>query len=239
MKGAKFIVRAIDRDYNARQLRSVSFQLVRCDMKSNLASFPQSMLTIFICTLALAFVSVSSVRAQQPASERDIALRERQLRGIGKVNRVEDDIARPRLTLGQVKEDYEGLQAANNRILKMLSASAGSVLDYKLIDESASEIKKRAGRLKSYLLVLQMMKEDETRRKNLSEIGTEEIKDSLLSLDKIIVRLVDNPIFRNFDKVLDAEGSKKASDDLDDIIELSEGIKRSARRAVKLSRAAR
>jgi hypothetical protein len=205
-------------------------------MQSRPATLLRSMLTIFICALAFAFVSATYVRAQQTIAERDMAAREARLRSIGKVKRIENDIARPRVTLGQVKEDYEGVQAANNRILKMLSASA---LDYKLIDEAASEIKKRAGRLKSYLLILQMTKEDETRRKSLAEIGTEELRGSLLSLDKIIARLVENPIFRNFDKVLDADGSKKASADLDDIIELSEGIKRSARRAMKLARAQR
>ena len=207
-------------------------------MQSRTSTLLRSILIFLICALAFAFAFLTCVRAQQPASERDIALRERRLRSIGKVNRVEDDVAQPRVTLGQVKEDYEGLQAANNRILKMLSGGGG-VIDYKLIDEAASEIRKRAGRLKSYLLILQIMKEDETRRKNLAEIETEEIKPSLISLDKIIARLVDNPIFRNFNKVLDAEGSKKASDDLDDIIDLSEGIKRSARRAMKLARAQR
>ncbi|MBD0372911.1 MAG: hypothetical protein ICV60_18855 [Pyrinomonadaceae bacterium] len=190
------------------------------------------MFTILVFPAALIFASTTYVRAQlAPRAERDLEVRERQLRGIGKVKRIENDIAQPRVTLGQVKEDYEGLQAANNALLKMLSQGNG--LDYKLVEDSASEIKKRAGHLKSYMLILQMVRENENRRKTQAEIETEEIKGSILSLDAMIARLVENPIFRNFNKVLDADNSTKARDDLDDIIDLSEGIKRSAKRAMK------
>jgi hypothetical protein len=194
------------------------------------------MLTTLIFS-ALALASSTAFAQQQTRAERDLAARESQLRGVGKAVRIENDIARPRVTLGQVKEDYVALQTANNTILMMLSTRSG--LDYKVIEEATSEIKRRAGRLKSYMLILQMVKENENRRKNFAEINPEEIKDSLLSLDASIVRLVDNSIFKNFNKVVDAEGAIKARDELDDIIGLSEGIKRSAKRAIKLSRASR
>jgi hypothetical protein len=212
--------------------------IVRCDMQSLLRAFLRCLLTALIFPLSLALVSATHTFAQQsPRAERDLAIRERQLRNVGKAVRIENDIAQPRVTLGQVKEDYVALQAANNTILTMLSSRNG--LDYRVIEESASEIKKRAGRLKSYMVVLQMVKENDNRRKNPAEIETEEIKGSLLSLDAAIVRLVSNSIFRNFNKVLDADGAIKARDELDDIIELSDGIKRSAKRAIKLARASR
>ena len=211
--------------------------IVRCDMQSLLRAFLRCLLTALIFPLSLALVSATNTFAQQSRAERDLAIRERQLRNVGKAVRIENDIAQPRVTLGQVKEDYVALQAANNTILTMLSLRNG--LDYRVIEESASEIKKRAGRLKSYMVVLQMVKENDNRRKNTPEIGTEEIKDSLLSLDASIVRLISNSIFRNFNKVVDADGAIKARDDLDDIIELSDGIKRSAKRAIRLTRASR
>ncbi|HKS26304.1 MAG TPA: hypothetical protein VJS44_00730 [Pyrinomonadaceae bacterium] len=164
-------------------------------------------------------------------------MRERQLRSIGKAVRVEPDIAPPRVTLGQVKDDYEGLQLANNNVLNMISM--GNAPDYRLIEEAASEIKKRAGRLKSYMLILQMVRENESRRKSLMDIEPAAIKESLMTLDGAIARLVDNPIFKNFNRVTDADGAIKARDELDDIIDLSEGIRRSARRALKLARASK
>ncbi|HYO91101.1 MAG TPA: hypothetical protein VEQ40_05670 [Pyrinomonadaceae bacterium] len=206
-------------------------------MQSLFAAFPRSALATLI-PLALALVSYTDAYAQQQTrAERDLAARERQLRGVGKAIRIENDIAQPRVTLGQVKQDYVGLQQANNAILSMLAQKNG--LDYKVIEEAASEIKKRAGRLKSYMLTLQMVRENENRRKSLLEIETKAIKESLLSLDSTIARLIENPIFKNFNRVVDADGALKARDDLDDIIDLSEGIKRSARRALKLSRASR
>jgi hypothetical protein len=212
--------------------------IVRCDMQSVPGAFLRCPLTALIFPLALVLVSCAGASAQQQTrSERDLAIRERQLRSVGKAIRVENDIAQPRVTLGQVKEDYVGLQTANNTILKMLSQRNG--LDYRLIEEAASEIKKRAGRLKSYMLILQMVKENESRRRSLMEIETDAIKESLLTLDATIVRLVDNSIFKNFNRIVDAEGAIKARDELDAIIDLSEEIKRSARRALKLSRASR
>lgn len=196
------------------------------------------MLTTLLLSAATA-LSPASIFAQAPQSrsERDLAARESQLRNVGRAVRIENDIARPRVRLGQVKEDYVAIQTANNTILTMLSLGNG--LDYRVIEEAASEIKKRAGRLKSYMLTLQMVKENEDRRKSQSEINMEEIKVSLLSLDTAITRLVGNPIFKNFNRVVDAEGAIKARDELDVIIDMSEGIKRSARRALKLARAPR
>jgi hypothetical protein len=187
--------------------------------------------------LAFALVSCTSASAQPTRAERDLQLRERQLRSVGKPIIVENDLAQPRVTLGQVREDYVGLQIANNTILKMLSQQNG--LDYRLIEEAASEIKKRAGRLKGYMLSLQMVRENENRRKSLMEMETEAIKASLLILDAAIAQLIDNSIFKNFNRVVDAESAIKARDELDAIIELSEEIKRSARRALKLARASR
>lgn len=207
-------------------------------MQSLLTILMRCMLTTLIFSAIMA-LSSATIFAQTPQTraERDLAARERQLRSVGKAIRIENDIAQPRVTLGQVKEDYVAIQAANNTILRMLSQGAG--LDYKVIEEATSEIKKRASRLKSYMLTLQMVKENEDRRKNLVEISTEEMKASLLSLDTAIVRLIDNSIFKNFNRVVDAEGAVKARDELDDIIDLSEGIKRSAKRAFKLARASR
>lgn len=206
-------------------------------MQTPFAAVLRRTLKTLLLLSALACASAAHVYAQATRAERDMEARENRLRGIGKVKRIENDIAPPRVTLGQVKEDYEGLQAANNELLKMLSR--GKRLDYKLVEDSASEIKKRAGHLKSYMLVLQMVRENEGRRKTVAEIETEEIKDSILLLDAMIARLIENPIFRNFNKVLDTDNSAKARDELDNIIDLSEEIKRSAKRAMKAVRASR
>lgn len=170
-------------------------------------------------------------------ADRDMAAREWELRNIGKVKKVDVDVASPRVQLVKVKEDYEGIQQANNTILTMLAA--GKELDYKVIADAASEIKKHAGRLKSYLVMLQLVADDKDRKKNLNEIELSEMRGSLLALDAAIIKLIDNPVFNDFGKVVDANSSTKALDNLYNIMELSERIKRSVERSMKTTRASR
>lgn len=205
----------------------------------NLPANYRRTLLMFVSTLASALVFATSASAQtaaesenaRRAAERDMANREWELRNIGKVKKIDDDFAPVRVSLAKVKEDYEGLQRANNAILQMLSP--GKDIDYKLLAEASNEIRKRAGRLKSYLVTLEIVKEDKERKRNLYEIENEELKASLLSLDSSIVSLIGSPIFKEFGKVVDATNSVKARDDLDNIIDLSERVKRSAERSLK------
>ncbi|HEY0320162.1 MAG TPA: hypothetical protein VGC66_04250 [Pyrinomonadaceae bacterium] len=167
-------------------------------------------------------------------NERLLAEREWLLRSIGKGTKKDIDVQPQRLTLGQVKEDYEGIQVANNNILRMIAS--GKELDQKIITSATADIKKRASRLKSFLIALERAEEDKDRKKDLTELEPARLKSSLLVLDASIVRLVENPIFRHIDKVVDVESSKKALSELDSIIELSEKIKRSVERSTKTAR---
>lgn len=207
--------------------------------------------TLFRCVFAIlvfsiAFTYASETFAQgQPASttqtdssrikaERDFEWREWQLRTVGKVKKVDVDVAPPRVSLAKVKDDYEGIQVANNNILKVLSGK--KEIDYKVVANSTSEIKKRASRLRSYLVLLKMVNDDKEERKNLDEIEPSRIKASLLSLDSSIMKLISSPIFKEFGKVVDMDNSTRALNDLDNIIDLSERIKRSIERSQKFSR---
>lgn len=199
---------------------------------------------IFSCAFAFGTSALAQVPGGQSAadqerarqrSERDLASREWQLRNIGKVKRVDVEVAPATVTLRMVKEEYEGLQKANNHILTMLSSR--KELDYKVIADASAEIRKRAGRLKSYMVALEMMGENDKRKKSLDEIESARIKASLLSMDSSIASFIANPIFKNFGSVVDRDNSAKARDDLDNIIELSERIKRSVERTMKSARA--
>jgi hypothetical protein len=169
-------------------------------------------------------------------ADRDLAAREWQLRNIGKVKRVDVDVVPPQVPLGKVKEDYEGIQQANNDILIMFSA--GKEIDYKMLGDAANDIRKRAGRLRSYLITLELVP-DKERKRSLSEIEVAEMKPALRTLDASIVSLIRSPVFKEFGKVVDLESSTKALNDLDNIIDLSERIKRSIDRSLKSTRASR
>lgn len=219
-------------------------------MRNHLLAYSRRIFLMLIFSLALAFALAATASAQalpgatstdaeraRIRSERDLADREWQLRNIGRVRRVNIDVTAPQVALGKVKEDYEKIQAANNDILRMLSAEKG--LDYKVIADASAEIRKRAGRLRSYLVTLQIVTDNKDRKKNLNEIELVEIRASLLSLDASIFSLIGSPIFQEFGKVVDVNSSEKARNDLDNIIELSERIKRSVERSVKATRASR
>jgi hypothetical protein len=170
-------------------------------------------------------------------NERILAEREWLLRSIGKAKKKDVQVEPQRLTLAQVKEDYEGIQVANNSILKMMYTSRE--LDRKLIANSTLEIKKHASRLKAFLTSLELVGEDKRRRRELPELDLVYLKSSLLVLDASIVRMVGNPIFKNIDKVVDVESSRKARDELENIIEFSERIRRSVERSMKNASASR
>lgn len=163
-------------------------------------------------------------------ADNDMANREWQLRNIGKGTRKELEVGQPHITLAQIKKEYEGLQTANNEILLMLQAGT---INYNTISDATTEIKKRASRLRSYLMLLEIVKENKKERNSLEEIEPDRIKPSLLSLDSSIVSLISNSVFKNLDKVVDTRDASKARDDLDNIIRLSDRIKRSIERSTK------
>lgn len=186
---------------------------------------------VFVCALSGPVCGQSGSPPPSPNTrrERDLAEREWLLRNIGKGTRKEAETEPPRLTLSQVKKDYEGLQLSNNQILSMLQAGP---LNYELIAMATADIKKRAGRLK-LALQLPSAEKNEKRVKTADEPDLKSLKPWLLSLDALILRLVNNPIFRDAGRIVDVENSAKAGSDLDDIIELSGRIKRSAEKLGK------
>lgn len=219
------------------------YRIVRCNMRNLLAVLFRHAFLMLIFSILFTSALTASAQTQleqdraRMRAERDLEWREWQLRTAGKIKKVDVNVEPPRVILGKVKEDYEGLQAANNDILKMLAAKKG--LDSEVIFESATQIRKRSARLKSYLVTLQLVEDDERRRRNLDYIESEQMTASLLALDTLIMRLVASPVFKEFGKVVDLDNSTRTRKDLDEIIDLSERIKKSIERSIKAARASR
>ena len=130
----------------------------------------------------------------------------------------------PRLTFAQIREDYVRIQVVNNNLAQ--AASQGGALNLKFIIESASEIKKRAARLKLNLALPEP--EQEPKRTTVSVVAEPaQLKSSLSTLDELIIRFVRNPVFRSVN-VVNAQESAKARRDLEAIIALSGQIKKSS-----------
>ncbi len=135
----------------------------------------------------------------------------------------------PRLSLMQIREDFMRIQVVNYELAK--AVSHGGTLDFRYVAKSASDIKKRAERLKDNLMLPESG--PSPGRLRVEDVqGPEQLRSSLSSLAKLIVGFVNNPVLKDAN-VIDAELSVKARRDLDEIIELSGHVKRSSEKLNK------
>ncbi|MBV8857966.1 MAG: hypothetical protein JOZ02_13610 [Acidobacteria bacterium] len=131
------------------------------------------------------------------------------------------------LAVAQINEDFERIQIINHALAQ--SSAAGEELDFRLVAQAASEIRKRAGRLRENLLLPEADKE-RPRSSDLIEPGR--LKDSLAALDKLVNSFVSNPGFQSVG-VVNPQWSARARGDLEGIIELTGRLKKSCEQLQK------
>jgi hypothetical protein len=132
----------------------------------------------------------------------------------------------------QVKQDFRQIQIVRKEIARNILANKPA--DYKLISGEASEINKRAERLKTYLIPPAAEGKDKAPKSQI-EFDGDQMKDALVRLCNLIDSFTENPVLKTIGRV-DVEESARAGVDLLDIIELSSNIKRSAERLKKTSK---
>jgi hypothetical protein len=130
-----------------------------------------------------------------------------------------------RMVLLQIRMDFLRIQIVNDD----LQAESRSVQpDLKAIAKSASEIAKRAERLKSNL-TLPGIKGRQSLPDLKVEMGVKQLRGALSVLSNSIAAFVENPVFENVG-VIDATLSTQALRDLTKIIEVSKQVKRGSER---------
>lgn len=129
----------------------------------------------------------------------------------------------PQLILAEIREDFWRVQIINTEIVRALSRE--QALDLRFVARSAGEIKVRAGRLRENLPLPKSTRP----RPNYSQADAnhEQLRSSLTELCNLIVEFVNNPMHQEA-RVVDANLSVKASEDLDRIVRLSDHVKKSA-----------
>ena len=141
----------------------------------------------------------------------------------------EDKSAR-QATLKQINEDFKALQVLNNEVMSQVTLAG--TLDYKSISNKISELGSKATRLRKNLVLPKV----ERSPKSLSAISTpEELRQSLLAVDKVVMSFVSNPIFKTTN-VIDVELAKQASSDLELLINHSESLKKAVSHLQKEAR---
>ena len=132
-----------------------------------------------------------------------------------------------REALGDIRKDFVQIQLLTNELIK--SVVFKHEIEYKRIAETAGKIKTLAGRLDSNL-ALGKSKGAEPRTEY--EFNDAALESSLRSLHRFVRSFVENPIFKE-KNVVDVQATKKAKQDVDSIIAVSEQVKKIARRLNK------
>ena len=137
-----------------------------------------------------------------------------------------------RLSYEQLSEDFKRIQLVNNDLVA--AASRDAALDLKFVARSTGEIKKLAARLRDNLVLPEPSKGS---KRFQAEVEPEEgqLKSSLLVLGKLVAGFAHNPVFKEPD-VVDAQMSARARLDLEEIILLSEQVRKSSEKLGKLAR---
>ena len=131
----------------------------------------------------------------------------------------------PRLPLALIRQDLRFLQSVTGHLSHAVSQNGD--LDFKAITKSASEIKKRAARLKASLALPRSEKMANHSGGQVSG-DAEQLRIALFLLSSLISDAVRNPVLKGYS--LDVPSSAKAGSELDGIIELSARISREGKR---------
>jgi hypothetical protein len=175
------------------------------------------MLFFLVCTAFPLMVTAQQDDIREWESRRDA------------LNRVAEASHRPAprgrdLILPQHNRDFRRIQVLNDQLQQ--AAVRGDGLDLEFVAKSASEINKCAKRLR-YGLALQ--KSEVSSKSTGTQVETEHdrVRSSLKVLGELIVAFVNNPAFKD-PKVVNAKSLVNAGRELDEIIQLSSGLKESS-----------
>jgi hypothetical protein len=183
----------------------------------------------FSCIFLL-LICASTSRGQTSAGlvQQNIQNRERVLSSLRtEANRSSNEIERERRLFQQaLKQDFRQLQIVNNEVMKqafLRSSNTSEEIKRKEIRSGLGEMQDVARRLRTNL----RLPEVKTARKAASPEST--FNAGLLILDETVSKFVENPIFQQ-PRVLDAEMSFRAAEDLDEILRLTEALRKLAKK---------
>jgi hypothetical protein len=125
----------------------------------------------------------------------------------------------------EIKKDFSTLQTTNNDLMRSVFVS--NVINYGAIADAMSEIRKRALHLKQNLMLPKLSDPPPV---NQTEIrNDQQLKVSLLTLDRSVMSFVKNPIFQS-PAVIDQTSAMNATHDLEGIIQITDIVKKQVER---------
>ena len=145
------------------------------------------------------------------------------------LNRMKNDAKaareRRRNLFPQINDDFQRIQVIHNEIVRMLQPDKS--LDYDRLAELTDDMKKRSFRLRENLSLPEPEKTEE-KTTHAEVIDESHIRNNIVALHDLVVSFVANPIFKNLG-VVDATVINSATENLENIIDISDEIKREAK----------
>ncbi len=145
------------------------------------------------------------------------------------INRMKNDAKmateRRRNLFPQINEDFQRIQVIHNELVRILQSEKG--LDYGRLANLTDDMKKRSSRLRENLALPEREKTD-MRPAHTETIDETHMKKTIIALHDLVVSFVANPIFKNL-AVFDAHVIEDARKNLDNIIDVSDEIKKEAK----------
>lgn len=180
-----------------------------------------------LVTVVIAFAgALSPTSAQAIRGQQDLGLREHQM---GELERAPAKKREAKDVMAEVNDDMARLGVLHEGITSALAAS-NQALDAKAFLDKAVEIKLRGTRLRTDLA----LPIDEKAQKHdvLKGIDNATLQPVVAVLDKLLDSFLHNPVFTDTGAV-DMQLAAKARQDLDDIIVVSEKVRKTAEKLSK------
>ncbi len=192
-------------------------------MRQHPKHFAARLLTLlaFVLVALDGGITVIAQTSGDRARMRDLDRREEQMTALDRATTRKRD---PKEVLVEVNEDLSRLNVLNEGLSANATAS-NQPPNYKTILESVTEIKKRATRLKSSLALPQ--EQNEEKSAGFKDAEKAELQPVLAAVNKLLNGFLHNPIFSDSGP-LDMRLAAQARRDLEDIIVLSEKLRKNA-----------
>ena len=192
-------------------------------MKQHLAQIPVRAFLLF----ALACGAVAGAHAQ-PSGPSLVHNSDRRASELERETTKKRD---PKGVLAEVNQDLARLKELSEGI-SAYTTTPSNAPNYKYISESVAEIKKRSSRLRTSLALPK--NEDDTKDAAYKDAEKAELEPTLATLNKLLNGFLYNPIFSDAGAI-DMQLAAKAGRDLDEIIVLSNKLRKNAEKRSKLA----
>jgi hypothetical protein len=189
----------------------------------------------------LVILVAEPVMAQNPTQPVDVTNQERNrqqqqnqrewlLRNLANQPEEAKDPRHVQALMAEIEQDFKRILIRHNELARSLSP--GKTLDFDLVSEATAEIRKRAAHLQTTLALTR--RDDEQNEDRHQEFTDTQMRDAVTRLCKQIKSFVTNPVIESPGTV-NAQQLTKARHDLQDVIDLSGNLKKSADKLKKTS----